>query len=133
MATGLVPDHHGIVANSFWDPERKEVYKMNKPATRNDASYYGGEPIWVTAQKQGIKTGNVYWVGSDIAVKESTPLIIRYMTRNPVSHKPNGWQKYCACSGFRKQIGLSSLCSTLKIQIPMDIPTVRLVRKLENA
>lgn len=30
-------------------------------------------------------------------------------------------------------VGLSSLCSTLKIQIPMDIPTVRLVRKLENA
>ena len=20
MATGLVPDHHGIVANTFWDP-----------------------------------------------------------------------------------------------------------------
>ena len=83
MATGLVPDHHGIVANSFWDPERKEVYKMNKPATRNDASYYGGEPIWVTAQKQGIKTGNVYWVGSDIAVKEQHPTYYHVYDKKP--------------------------------------------------
>lgn len=83
MATGLVPDHHGIVANSFWDPERKEVYKMNKPATRNDASYYGGEPIWVTAQKQGIKTGNVYWVGSDIAVKGEHPTYYQVYDKKP--------------------------------------------------
>ena len=83
MATGLVPDHHGIVANSFWDSERKEVYKMNKPATRNDASYYGGEPIWVTAQKQGIKTGNVYWVGSDIAVKGEHPTYYQVYDKNP--------------------------------------------------
>ena len=83
MATGLVPDHHGIVANSFWNPERKEVYKMNKPATRNDASYYGGEPIWVTAQKQGIKTGNVYWVGSDIAVKGEHPTYYQVYDKNP--------------------------------------------------
>ncbi|WP_418944639.1 ectonucleotide pyrophosphatase/phosphodiesterase [Phocaeicola plebeius] len=83
MATGLVPDHHGIVANSFWDPERKEVYKMNKPATRNDASYYGGEPIWVTAQKQGIKTGNVYWVGSDIAVKGEQPTYYQVYDKKP--------------------------------------------------
>ena len=83
MATGLVPDHHGIVANSFWDPERKEVYKMNKPATRNAASYYGGEPIWVTAQKQGIKTGNVYWVGSDIAVKGEHPTYYQVYDKNP--------------------------------------------------
>ena len=46
------PDHHGIVANSFWDLEpKKEVYKMNKPATRNDASCtmeaspFGSPPI----------------------------------------------------------------------------------------
>lgn len=83
MATGLVPDHHGIVANSFWDPERKEVYKMNKPATRNDASYYGGEPIWVTAQKQGIKTGNVYWVGSGIAVKGEHPTYYQVYDKKP--------------------------------------------------
>ena len=134
MATGLVPDHHGIVANSFWDPERKEVYKMNKPATRNDASYYGGEPIWVTAQKQGIKTGNVYWVGSDIAVKGEHPTYYQVYDKKPLSltNRTGGRSiAHAPASGSRSASG--SLCSTLKIQIPMDIPTVRLVRKLENA
>lgn len=83
MATGLVPDHHGIVANSFYDPDRKVTYSMNIPETRNDASYYGGEPIWITAQKQGVKTGNLYWVGSDIAVKGQHPTYYRVYAQQP--------------------------------------------------
>ena len=69
MATGLVPDHHGIVNNAFWDPVGQRAYGMTDSLTRNDPFYYLGEPIWLTAQRQGVKTGNVYWVGSDIAVR----------------------------------------------------------------
>lgn len=83
IATGLVPDHHGIVANTFWDPQRQELYKMSNLKTRNDASYYGGEPIWITAQKQGIKTGNIYWVGSDIAVKGQHPTYYHVYDQKP--------------------------------------------------
>lgn len=94
IATGLVPDHHGIVANTFWDPQRQELYKMSNLKTRNDASYYGGEPIWITAQKQGIKTGNIYWVGSDISVKGQHPPTITCTTRNPGSPRRSVWQKH---------------------------------------
>ncbi len=45
LLRGWCPDHHGIVANTFWDPQRQELYKMSNLKTRNDASYYGGEPI----------------------------------------------------------------------------------------
>ena len=76
-------DHHGIVANTFWDPQRQELYKMSNLKTRNDASYYGGEPIWITAQKQGIKTGNIYWVGSDIAVKGQHPTYYHVYDQKP--------------------------------------------------
>lgn len=48
---------------------------MGDSATRNNPEYYLGEPIWITAQKQGVKTGNMYWVGSDIAIKNLIPLI----------------------------------------------------------
>jgi len=68
MATGLVPDHHGLVNNSFWDPETDSDYAINSKDTRFDPHFYGGEPIWITAQKQGVKCGVVYWVGSDIAI-----------------------------------------------------------------
>ena len=68
LATGLVPDHNGIVNNTFWDVVNQRAYSMGDSLTRNNPSYYLGEPIWITAQKQGIKTGNVYWVGSDISL-----------------------------------------------------------------
>ena len=83
LATGLYPDHHGIVANSFWHTEKKKLYSMSDSETRNDASFYGGEPIWITAQRQGVKTGNVYWVGSDIAVKGQYPTYYEVYAHTP--------------------------------------------------
>lgn len=77
LATGLVPDHHGIINNTFWDAENKRHYSMGDSASRNNPEYYLGEPIWTTAQKQGIKTGNMYWVGADIAIKNSHPTYYR--------------------------------------------------------
>ena len=68
MATGLVPDHHGLVNNSFYNPDTDGYYAIRSKDTRFDPRYYGGEPIWITAQKQGVKCGVVYWVGSDIPV-----------------------------------------------------------------
>ena len=41
LATGLVPDHHGLVNNSFWDPGREYSYSMSDPACRYDPYYYG--------------------------------------------------------------------------------------------
>lgn len=73
IATGLVPDHHGIVNNSFWDPETQEVYSMGDSGTRYNPHYYLGEPIWVTAEKAGVKTASLYWVASDVAIQNVFP------------------------------------------------------------
>lgn len=83
LATGLYPDHHGIVANSFWAEDKGKMYAMNDPETRNDPAFYGGEPIWITAQRQGVKTGNVYWVGSDIAIKGEHPTYYKNYNDTP--------------------------------------------------
>lgn len=83
LATGLVPDHHGIVNNRFWDPEREYEYSKGDTLCRYDPHYYLGEPIWITAQKQGVKTGNVYWVGSDIAIKDTYPTYYRRWDDQP--------------------------------------------------
>ena len=83
LATGLVPDHHGLVNNSFWAPEKEYLYTMGDPACRYNPDYYGGEPIWITAQRQGVKTGNVYWVGSDIAIKGEYPTYYRMWDEDP--------------------------------------------------
>ena len=68
MATGLVPDHHGLVNNSFYNPDTDGYYSIRGTEARFDPRYYGGEPVWITAQKQGVKCGVVYWVGSDIPI-----------------------------------------------------------------
>jgi len=83
LATGLVPDHHGIVNSQFWDSERSVMYSMGDSAIRSKAYYYAGEPIWVTAEKQGVLTGNVYWVGSDIFIKDCYPTYYRYWYDEP--------------------------------------------------
>ena len=69
LATGLVPDHHGIIANSFINRANGERYSMGAVAVRTKPEYYGGDPIWLTAKRQGVITATVYWVGSDVAIK----------------------------------------------------------------
>lgn len=73
IATGLVPDHHGIVNGSFWDPDTQTTFSMGDSLTRYNPEYYLGEPIWVTAEKAGLKTACIYWVGSDVEIKGILP------------------------------------------------------------
>lgn len=67
MATGLVPDHHGIIGNQFRCKDGR-IYSAGN-ATATDGALYGGEPMWLTAKRQGVKSATVYWVGSDVAIK----------------------------------------------------------------
>jgi alkaline phosphatase D len=63
LATGLYPEHHGIVANSFYDPEKRQAYSLGNPATVTDGSWYGGAPIWVLAEQQGMRAACFFWLG----------------------------------------------------------------------
>ena len=65
IVTGLVPDHHGIVANGMFDGAiGPEKFTMSA-ATSKDPRWWGGEPIWVTAIKQGHPSACAFWPGSD--------------------------------------------------------------------
>lgn len=73
LATGLYPDNHGIVSNNFYDKTMDATYSIgNRKAVENGA-FYDGEPIWVTAEKQGIKTASYYWVGSEAPIQGIQP------------------------------------------------------------
>jgi predicted AlkP superfamily pyrophosphatase or phosphodiesterase len=73
LATGLYPEHHGIVANSFYDPERKQIYSLSNPATVTDGSWYGGAPLWVLAEQQGMRTACFFWPGSEAEIQGARP------------------------------------------------------------
>src|SRR5262245_12061525 len=53
IATGLYPDRHGIVGNNIYDPEFKQTFAMSKREEVQNGRWWLGEPIWVTAEKQG--------------------------------------------------------------------------------
>src|SRR5690606_29520307 len=55
IATGLYPGEHGIVANTFYDADRGEWYSPANRQAVEDGTWYRGEPIWVTAQRQGLR------------------------------------------------------------------------------
>jgi predicted AlkP superfamily pyrophosphatase or phosphodiesterase len=73
IATGLYPDHHGIVNNNFYDPRSEREYKISDRKAVEDGYFYGGEPLWVTAEKQNMKSATFFWVGSEAAVQETRP------------------------------------------------------------
>ncbi len=75
IATGLYPDHHGIVNNTFWDPQRGVLYKISDRSKVEDGYFYGGEPIWVTAEKQNIRSASYFWVGSEAKIDGYRPSI----------------------------------------------------------
>ena len=78
IATGMYAEHHGIVSNMFWGPLWDEVYRLADRAAVTDAKWYGGEPIWITAQKQGVKTASYYWVGSEAPISGILPTFFYY-------------------------------------------------------
>lgn len=69
LATGLYPDHHGLVNNNFPAPDIGLYYRMGDVSAVTNPAFYGGEPIWVTAENQGVKSATFYWVGSEAPVK----------------------------------------------------------------
>jgi len=59
LATGAWADTHGIVDNDFLDRKRgRYVYS-------SDASWLAAEPLWITAERQGIFAATYFWVGSE--------------------------------------------------------------------
>ena len=73
IATGMVPEKHGIVGNAFYDPELGATYSLRDAETVGDGRFYRGEPIWVTAERQGVKAATYYWVGSEADIQGVRP------------------------------------------------------------
>ncbi len=73
IATGLYPDHHGLINNTFYAPDLDLVYRIGDRTMVENPAFYGGEPIWVTAMKAGVRTASFYWVGSEAPIMGMHP------------------------------------------------------------
>lgn len=73
IATGLWPAHHGIVANNFPGDDHGEWYAYKDRAAVQDGRWYGGEPIWVAAERDGMVSAAYFFVGTEAAVDGVAP------------------------------------------------------------
>lgn len=68
VATGMYTEHHGLVGNRYWAPDKGARYDMADREVVEDGSWYRGEPIWVTAERQGMLSASYFFVGSEADV-----------------------------------------------------------------
>ncbi len=73
IVTGLYPENHGIIANSFTDPFTNERYSMSDTSAVRNAKWYTGEAIWETAKRQGVITASYFWPGSELNLEYRRP------------------------------------------------------------
>ena len=78
IATGMYPANHGLVDNRFYDPELDAVYSIGDRDAIRDGRWYRGEPIWVTAEKQGVTTASYFWVGTEAPIQGVQPTYFKY-------------------------------------------------------
>ena len=76
IATGCYVDKHKIIGNEFNTSLGQYSYKNRD--TVQDARWYGAEPIWVTAEKNGIITATYFWVGSEAKIGGYYPTYYKY-------------------------------------------------------
>ena len=73
IVTGLYPEHHGLVANGFYDETRRARYTMSDPTVVTDGSWYTGTPLWSLAESQGMRTACLFWPGSEAEIAGHRP------------------------------------------------------------
>lgn len=79
IVTGLLPAHHGIVGNHFVDPSDGARFRYSDTLVAPQSRWWGGEPLWVTATRQGRRSATFFWPGSDAVIG---------------GLRPDRWKKY---------------------------------------
>lgn len=79
IVTGLGPARHGIVANRMYDPQTGRTFSLSNNAEVASSLWWGGEPIWVTAERQGLTAATLFWPGSEAEI---------------AGYRPTHWARY---------------------------------------
>ena len=89
IATGSYSDSHRILSNSFFSKILDKTYSMRDSESVQNGKFYGMEPIWVTAGKEGINTATYFWIGSEAEIN---------------GHRPSIYKKYDGSVSFESRV-----------------------------
>lgn len=73
IVTGLYPGHHGMVANVIRDPQSGRLFERTNRREVEDPMWWGGDPVWNTAQRAGLLAATMFWPGSEAPVGGMRP------------------------------------------------------------
>jgi predicted AlkP superfamily pyrophosphatase or phosphodiesterase len=73
IATGLYPERHGITGNNIYDPRFKQTFGLSKREEVQNGRWWLGEPIWVTAEKQGQRAAAFFFPGTEAEIGGKRP------------------------------------------------------------
>ncbi|EGC40702.1 type I phosphodiesterase/nucleotide pyrophosphatase [Histoplasma capsulatum var. duboisii H88] len=109
LVTGLYPESHGIVGNSFWDPVLREDFYYTDPARSLDPKWWTAEPVWVTAEKQGVRTAIHMWPGSEAHIGNIEPTYLdKFNAKEDLASKAKRVLSFLDLPGDQEAQDLSS-------------------------
>jgi ectonucleotide pyrophosphatase/phosphodiesterase family protein 5 len=73
IISGMYPSDNGLIANSFYDPFTKEIYRLSDSTQIKNGKWYLGEAFWQTADRSGIKSASYFWPGSEMKPDYRSP------------------------------------------------------------
>ena len=68
IVTGLRLANHGIISNNMAAPGIPGRFGLRNRDVLADPRWWGGEPIWNTAERQGLKASTMFWPGSEAPI-----------------------------------------------------------------
>lgn len=76
LVTGLYPESHGVVGNTFWDPDLEDDFYYTDPKKSMQPKWWNAEPLWVTAENQGSRAAIHMWPGSEAHIPNMDPTFL---------------------------------------------------------
>ncbi|WP_063670149.1 ectonucleotide pyrophosphatase/phosphodiesterase [Dyella thiooxydans] len=73
LVTGLRPDHHGIVHNTMDDPQLGHFDLGDRKAVSDGRWWDEATPLWITADRHGLKTATMFWPGTEADIQGMHP------------------------------------------------------------
>ena len=68
IVTGLKLANHGIISNNMRASDIPGEFSLSNRDVLADPRWWGGEPIWNTAEKQGRIAAAMFWPGSETVI-----------------------------------------------------------------
>lgn len=88
LVTGLYPESHGVVGNTFWDTDLKEEFFYTDPARSMQPKWWlEAEPLWVTASKQDVRSAIHMWPGSEAHIQIEPAFVDKFNGTELLSRK----------------------------------------------